>query len=264
MGIFYAADFFTLFFFFEIMSFTSFMWIVHIQTSAGSSLYADRFWCKGRRVSRVCVASDVLYAVACSGDSASLGSSRQDGHVWNPSFDSVAFVSERHMGQACISIAVGIVIYILAVRFLMLRRKDQGYRELFPAWLDMEKYVYRAVFYRFIPLLLGISARILDSLVDAIVVILRKTVYCDRPLPYELPEGNPMTHVLGKSMERARRLYCAVTKKEYTPKNYEHKLALKSMDLFENVRIIERSLSFGFLMFCIGLGLTMIYLLAVN
>ena len=32
MGIFYAADLFTLFFFFEIMSFTSFMWVVHRQT----------------------------------------------------------------------------------------------------------------------------------------------------------------------------------------------------------------------------------------
>ena len=32
MGIFYAGDLFTLFFFFEIMSFTSFMWVAHRQT----------------------------------------------------------------------------------------------------------------------------------------------------------------------------------------------------------------------------------------
>ncbi len=39
MGIFYAADFFTLFFFFEMMSFTSFMWVAHRQTYA--SQYAS-------------------------------------------------------------------------------------------------------------------------------------------------------------------------------------------------------------------------------
>ncbi|MDE7478003.1 MAG: sodium:proton antiporter, partial [Lachnospiraceae bacterium] len=38
MGIFYAADLFTLFFFFEIMSFTSFMWVAHRQTR--EALYA--------------------------------------------------------------------------------------------------------------------------------------------------------------------------------------------------------------------------------
>ena len=38
MGIFYAADLFTLFFFFEMMSFTSFMWVAHRQTR--EALYA--------------------------------------------------------------------------------------------------------------------------------------------------------------------------------------------------------------------------------
>jgi len=65
-------------------------------------------------------------------------------------------------------------------------------------------------------------------------------------------------------MERVRLVYCAVMRKEYTPKNYAHKLAIKEIDVFENFRIIERSLSFGLFMFCVGLGLTMIYLLVVN
>lgn len=184
--------------------------------------------------------------------------------TWEIEQESVNYFSLNNLSGALISIAVGIVVYILVVRFFMLRKKDKGYREIFPAWLNLEKYVYRAVFFRFIPFLLGITSRILDSLVDIAVVILRKTVYSDRPLPYELPEGNQITHVVGKSMERVSRLYCAVTKKEYKPKNYEHKLALGSMDIFENVRIIERSLSFGLFMFCVGLVLTMMYLLVVN
>lgn len=176
----------------------------------------------------------------------------------------VNYFSLKNLSGALISAVSGAALYLLIVRLWMLRKRGEGYRELFPAWLDMERYVYRAVFYRFIPFLLGIISRVLDSLVDTLVVILRKTVYRDRQLPYELPEGNCATHFLGRCMEAAERLRCAVKKKEYRPQNYEHRLALMNMDMFENVRIIGRSLSFGLFMFCVGLGLTLLYLLAAN
>ena len=182
----------------------------------------------------------------------------------SPFIEQVYYFSLNNLSGAVISVVVAVVVYLLVVRFLMLRRKNEGYHEIFPAWLDLEKYVYRDIFYRFFAFLLGIIARILDSIVDRIVVFLRKTVYKDRPIPYTLPEGNRMTHLLGKGMENVYRIYCAARKKEYRAKRYEHKLALRSMDLFENMRIIERSLSFGLFMFCVGLGLTMIYLLLVN
>ncbi len=176
----------------------------------------------------------------------------------------VHYFSLKNLSGALISIVAGAIVYVLIVRLIMLRKKGEGYREIYPKWLDMEKYVYRAVFYTAIPFLLGIISRILDSIVDILVVFLRKTVYCDRPLPYELPEGNHLGHSIGRSMERVNKLYCDITKKEYKTKNYEHKIAIISEDLFENFRIIERSLSFGLFMFCVGLGLTMIYLLIVN
>lgn len=184
--------------------------------------------------------------------------------------DNMHYYSLKNLSGALISIAAGAVIYLLVVRFwmqgrLFSNRHDKGYRELFPAWLNPEKYVYRAVLYTAVPFVLGIAARILDSMVDTAVVILRRTIYRDRALPYELPEGNWATHSIGCSMERVRLLYYAVMRKEgYAPKNYAHKLALKSTDIFENFHIIERSLSFGLFMFCVGLGLTMIYLLVVN
>lgn len=184
--------------------------------------------------------------------------------------ENIPYYSLENLSGALISITVGVVVYFLVVRVMMLRgvfshNKEEGYHEIFPAWLNMEKYVYRAVFYTAVPFVLGIIARILDSIVDTAVVILRKTVYSDRALPYELPEGNRVTHRIGYTMERVRLLYYAVMRKEgYEPKNYEHKLAMKGTDFFENFRIIERSLSFGLFMFCVGLGLTMIYLLMVN
>jgi hydrogenase-4 component B len=158
----------------------------------------------------------------------------------------------------------GVVVYVLVVRLLMLRRNTRGYRELYPRWLDLEKYVYRAVFYTAVPFVLGIISRILDSVVDILVVLLKRTVYSERALPYELPEGNHIGHSIGRSMERLSMVWCSIRKKEYKPRHYEHKIAIVGEDLFENVRIIERSLSFGLLMFCLGLGLTMVYLLVVN
>ncbi len=184
--------------------------------------------------------------------------------------ENIHYYSFKNLSGALISITVGVVVYFLVVRIMMLRgvfsnKKKEGYRDVFPTWLNMEKYVYRAVFYTAVPFVLGIISRILDSIVDIAVVILRNTVYSDRALPYELPEGNRVTHRIGYSMERIRLLYYAVMRKEgYEPKNYEHKLAMKGTDIFENFRIIERSLSFGLFMFCVGLGLTMIYLLVVN
>lgn len=184
--------------------------------------------------------------------------------------ENIHYYSLKNLSGALISITVGVVVYFLVVRILMLHgvfssKKEEGYRDLFPVWLNMEKYVYRAVFYTAVPFVLGIISRILDSIVDTAVVILRKTVYSDRALPYELPEGNRVTHRIGYIMERVRLLYYAVMRKEgYEPKNYEHRLAMKGTDFFENFRIIERSLSFGLFMFCVGLGLTMIYLLMVN
>ena len=184
--------------------------------------------------------------------------------------ENMHYYSMENLSGALISIIVGAIVYLLIVRFWMLgkffsNKHENGYRELFPTWLNVEKYVYRAVFYRAVPFVLGIVARILDSIVDTIVVLLRKTTYRDRALPYELPEGNYITHTIGISMERVRLLYYAVMRKEgYTPKNYAHKFAMKNIDLFENFHIIERSLSFGLFMFCVGLVLTMIYLLVVN
>lgn len=43
----------------------------------------------------------------------------------------------------------------------------------------------------------GWTERLLDSLVDSTVVLLRKTVYRDSKLPRERPEGNMFTEALG-------------------------------------------------------------------
>ena len=73
-----------------------------------------------------------------------------------------------------------------------------------------------------------------------------------------------MTRLIGNSMEQGQKIYCIFKGKKYEKQQYTHKAALKEAELVEDMRIIERSLSFGLFMFCVGLGLTMIYLLVIN
>lgn len=176
----------------------------------------------------------------------------------------VNYFNIENLKGAAISICVGIAIYLLIIRLIMYRRKGAEYKDIWPKWIDLEKYVYRALFYKAFAFILGIISRILDSIVDTVIILLRKSVFKDLGIPYELPEGNKATHIIGASMENVRRVRYAFSKKEYEKKDYEHKLALKRTDIIENTRIIERSLSFGLFMFCIGLTLTLVYLLLVN
>lgn len=111
---------------------------------------------------------------------------------------------------------------------------------------------------------LGGIARVLDSFVDGIVVFLRRTVFCDRALPYTPPEGNRVTNALGHFLERLRRMRCATAGKEYEPGDYVHRLSLKRMEFSGNVRLIGQSASFGMVLFCVAIGLALVYLLAAN
>ena len=174
-----------------------------------------------------------------------------------------------NLAGSLISIVIGAVVYIVIVRAFMLRRHDpmkkyRIYRDPWPVWLDMEKYVYRAVLYRAVPFVICVFSRILDSITDWIVILLRKTIYKERPLPHEWPEGNWMTRFIGALMEHGQKIYCIFKGKKYEKQQYAHKAALHQAELVEDMRIIERSLSFGLFMFCVGLGLTMMYLLIIN
>ena len=70
-------------------------------------------------------------------------------------------------------------------------------------YLDLENLFYRPILLYALPFVLGVVCRVLDSLVDGIVVLLRKTVYRDSKLPHELEEGNYITHLAGSHMEKA-------------------------------------------------------------
>ncbi len=176
----------------------------------------------------------------------------------------IVWLSMENLKGAAISIGVGALVYLLVVR-LWLMKKEEGTRVYVNRWysyLDLEDLIYRPVLLRFLPFVSGVVCRAMDSLIDAIVVLLRKTIYKDSKLPHELEEGTMLTHTAGffvNGLERAAN--ATIWRKKPKNKDYEHKFALIHQEWSEDSIIIARSLSFGLLLFCVGLIITVIYLL---
>ena len=172
----------------------------------------------------------------------------------------VAYFSLENLGGALISIIVGVLVYFLVIRTLLI--KPGFYVDAWPKWLDLENLIYRPLLLTILPAILGVICRILDSFLDGIVVLLRKSVYRDSPLPYERPEGNAVTEMIGKLLNAFQAIGNRTWRRR-TPvhKDYVHLAAMRGEELRESNMVIQRSLSFGLFLFCIGLSLTFLYLI---
>ena len=175
--------------------------------------------------------------------------------------EEVNYFSVENLKGAFISITIGAIVYFGFIRTLLYSKKE-GYKNLWPKWLDMENLLYRPVLLSLLPFLFGVLCRLLDSFVDTIVVLLRKTIMKDSPIPTERVEGSFISDTIGKIANGLQavgnRLWNRKNKKH---KNYVHIMAMQQEDFKENTFLIQRSLSFGLLMFCIGLGFVLIYII---
>jgi len=181
-----------------------------------------------------------------------------------------------------ISIAIGAALYLTVVRRWMM--VEGTYVNRWPEWLDLEEGLYRPLILNLLPgifggicslldkimdVLAGILPRVgagiagvLDILTDGVVVLLRKTIYRDSRQQGELEEGNAMTHVIGVSLNVLEELLNKTIWRHHEHrKDLEHWFVLKYAAFKENVTVIGRSLSFGLVLFCLGLCATLVYLL---
>ena len=182
---------------------------------------------------------------------------KQEAHV-------MRWFSGENLKGAMISIAIGVLLYLIVVRLWMIKKKDGTvvYINRWYTYLDLENLIYRPILLQALPFIFGVICRIMDSMVDTIVVVLRKTVYKDSKLPRELEEGTPITYAAGSFVNSLT--YAAnatIWRKNPKEVDYRHKYALIHEEWSEDSTIIGRSLSFGLLLFCAGLILTVIYLL---
>ena len=172
----------------------------------------------------------------------------------------VGFLILRVRYGALISIGIGTAVYFLVIRKALMDQAGR-YINVWPVWLDLENLIYRPVL-RLLILLAAICCRVLDCLVDFLVVLLRRSIYRDSPLPHELPEGNVLTVTAGRAANMFGWLGNHTWRRKHpVERDYVHVLAVRYEELKENNMVIGRSLSFALLLLCIGFLLTLFYLI---
>ncbi len=145
-----------------------------------------------------------------------------------------------------ISITIGILLYVLFVRTVVLK---EDYLDLWPKFLDLEDRVYKPLLMQILPMFIGFFMRIADVFTDSVIRILRETVYKDAPIESSRIEGNTLTHIVGHSADVLKAFFT------HKPVSYdiEHRLSLKYLENEENYSIAKRSLSYGLILACIGM-----------
>lgn len=180
---------------------------------------------------------------------------------------SMTYFSLSNMGGAMISIIIGLLVYFGFIRvFFMRKRKNGGtyYQKIWPDWISLEGVFYRPIFYVILPAVLAFLCRILDQLVDSIVVFMRKTIYCDNEKKLPPMIGTQTTYFFGSFFnEIVKVLNKIIFRKHPIQKDYIPIFAEKREKWLENNSLIMRSVSFGLLMACIGLCFTLVYLVFI-
>ena len=180
--------------------------------------------------------------------------------------EAVHYFNGENLLGAVYSIVIGALVYLFFIRGVLMKKNDAVAKVLvnrWPDWLDLENTVYRPLLLRFLPCMFGFLCRILDSLIDMAVVLLRKTIYRDTPLPRYYSEGNAFTRALGKVLNLWRDLANRTWRRSHpVEKDYVHLLAVKSDEIAQSNVIITRSISFGLFLFGVGFCLMLFYVIA--
>ena len=181
-----------------------------------------------------------------------------------PMAHEVQYMSFVNLKGAVISIAVGLAVYFGIVRTFMMKKEDgeKVYVNRWPEWLDLENLIYRPVLLKWLPVVFGTICRFFSE-TDTILLLFRKTVYKEKPTE-QLYIGTRMTYRFGRIANfGVRVLNRTIRKKQPITTDYVVSFAeLYELNKRRN-RMIESSLSYGLLLFCVGICITMIYLLFV-
>ncbi|MDO4554541.1 MAG: complex I subunit 5 family protein [Lachnospiraceae bacterium] len=179
-------------------------------------------------------------------------------------FETVSYFSVESLEGALISIGIGFVLYGIVVLGILTKKENETvcYRKGIPSWFSLKKIVYE-------PLVLGVGmwiilffCRVFESIVDGFILLLRKTIYKDKEKVTASMVGHKMVELFG---EAANDIQLVMNKtflrKHPSRKNYKTIFYSLREEIHVSNRLISRSLSFGLLLVCLGVTMTLIYIL---
>lgn len=174
------------------------------------------------------------------------------------------WLSGENLKGSAISIAIGLLVYFGFVRtFLMKKeRKNTVYVNRIPAWMDLEKSVYRPVLLSFLPFVFGLFSRICDTLVDGFAALMKGTVLAPRKNRMAIWVGTRVTHMLGSFMDGiVFLLNKTIFRNHPIKRSFVSLFAVSEQEAKQTFALITGSVSFGLLLAATGLVITLLYLL---
>ncbi len=190
-----------------------------------------------------------------------------------------------------ISIAIGVLLYLVVIRGLMMKKNTDSsesyYADCWPSWLDLENLVYRPLIQVALPGIFGAVCGFVDKYVisvpvnvfmavsavlcrgmdhgaDGLIRLARTSTHRQMTKTYENHDRNYTAHAIGKWVDRWNLLRKRVSKNKNEPvESVIPVYTRREEELKQIVSRIGESFSYGLMLVCIGLCLTMGYLLLV-
>ncbi len=208
----------------------------------------------------------------------------------------VAYLSFENLKGGLISIAIGAALYLVVIRGLLMEADGKGgrrYADRWPAWLDLENLVYRPILQTALPGICGavfafidrhlvpaattvfltvstLAARIMDSGLDAVVRLARMTTHSQVRAAAAQHDTDLAAHVIGGMIDAVSAAWNRMPwRKNRTSDGGEagqtesaaERLARREERFKGDVRLAQESFSYGLMLVCIGMCLTLGYLL---
>lgn len=199
----------------------------------------------------------------------------------------IRYFSLENLKGAMISLAIGFFLYFVIVRkWMRMGKNGVYYPNRIPVWLDLEDGIYRPLFCRVVPFLFEVPCRILDRLIsekffaqilpfllasfcrffdkftEGVIWLLRCTVFAEVRDKEHERESNQLAYITGCALDKVSEVFRCITKRGKKPeRSYAERFSAGQEKISRTVRLVTRSVSYGLLLSCIGLLITMLYLL---
>lgn len=180
----------------------------------------------------------------------------------------IEYFSFSNLKGGLISIVIGIILYLLFVKTLLIRKEAEGitrYVNLWPQKLDLLTLCYEPLILVILPAVFGFICRIIDFVMDGIILVCRRTTHRQLQEKPVIPEGFHLAWNLGNMLNRGRAVYMRIIGKKdsdkASEKDYIYAIAQKQVIFRQSKKVVSASSAFSFMMFAIGIIGVVVYLL---
>lgn len=175
------------------------------------------------------------------------------------------------IAESGLSLGIGALIYFLIIHPFMTKEAVDStasdvtytaYPDIYPSWLDIEAMIYRPLMTKLLPFIGAFFSRVFDRIIDGISILLMKVIL--RPVgKSHVKEDHPLAYAVGKIADGILYIIQVKIRKKppITHVSYSDLLAVGTTEFTRTTRLILYSVSFGLLMFALGLTAALIYLL---